>query len=167
MFDEPFFSNVPLWKLITGYCTGLHVGHTGVAAFFGQALAQGVLRRQQDGALVPRAYYYGAVPSPPVTVDRVGGQRPFHQADRPVELRVGHRGGDVELGDVHVLGRRDVRGEVARPEPEAWRVPEDLDGAPQSRRPALLVALTELGVVHGAEPVREVAIVRSTRALQG
>src|SRR5918995_5711834 len=137
----------------------LHVGHTGGAAFFGKALAQGVPGRQQDGTLIPGPNYYGAVPSPPVAVDRVGGERPFDQADRPVELRVGHRGGDVELGDVHVLGRGDVSGEVARPEPEARSVPEDLDRAPEIRRPVLFVAFTELRVVHRAEPLRQVAVI--------
>jgi hypothetical protein len=33
--------------------SGLHVGDTGGAAFFGEALAQGVPRREQDGALIP------------------------------------------------------------------------------------------------------------------
>src|SRR5215217_5237486 len=102
-FNETNFTAVPSWKLITGYCRGLNVGHTGVAAFFGQALAQGVPRRQQDRALIPRAYYYGAVPPPPVTVDRVGGERSFYQSNYPVELCVGHRGGDIEFGDVHIL----------------------------------------------------------------
>ncbi len=46
-------------------------------------------------------------------------------------------------------------------------VPEDLDGAPERRRPALLVAFAELGVVHRAKPLREVAVVRRARALQG
>src|ERR671910_1073841 len=114
-FDETTFTAVPFSLLITGYCTGLHVGHTRVGAFFGQTLAQGVPRWQQDGTLVPGAHHDRAVPSPPVSVDRVGGERTFHQADRPIELCVGHRGGDVEFGDVHVLRGGDVRGEVARP----------------------------------------------------
>src|SRR5215210_1291196 len=145
----------------------LHVWHTGGSAFFGEALTQGVLGRQQYGALIPCPHYHGAVPSPPVTVHRVGGERSFDQADDPVELRVGYGGGDVELGDVHVLGGGDIRGEVAGPQPEAGRIPEDLDSALERRRPALLVAFTELGVVHRPEPFGQVAVVRRTSALQG
>src|SRR5215213_1170626 len=145
----------------------LDVGDVGGAALFGQAHAQGALGRNEDGAFVASTHHHRAVPPPPVAVDRVGSERAFHQAYRSVQLRVGHRGGDVEFRDVHVFGRRDVRGEVTRPQPEAGGVPEDLDGPPERRGPALLVALSQLGVVHRAEPLREVAVLSGAGALQG
>src|ERR671916_1652719 len=122
----------------------LDVRHAGGAALLSDALAEGLRRGQEDGALVTGARHYRAVPPPPVPVDGVGRKRPLYKARHPVELRVRERGGDVDLREVHILLGRELRREVSGPQAQPRRVPEHVHGTLQGRRPRLLVTFAQL-----------------------